>query len=125
MTLLVGNKTSSMTLALTDNAGMGAVSIEDKACVLKESLTELANDIKTLLETRRECLNSWGPEAPSPKKRKTVKEVKVPSPKKRKTIKEVKVPSPKKRKTIKEFKVPGAPKKRKNMEEFKVPSPKK
>ncbi len=39
VTLLVGNKTSSMTLALTDNAGMGAVSIEDKACILKEFLT--------------------------------------------------------------------------------------
>ncbi len=125
MTLLVGNKTCRMTLALANNAGLDAASLEDKACILGWFLTELAKDIKTPLETRRECLNSWGPEVPSPKKRETVKEVKVPSPKKRKTIKEFKVPSPKKRKTVKEVKVPRAPKKRNNMEEFRVPSPKK
>ena len=121
VTLLVGNHATAVVLALTGNAGMDAGSFEDKASVLGWFLTELAKDIKTLLETRRECC----PEVPSPEELKTIKEVNVTPPKERKTIKEFKVPSPKKRKTVKEVKVPRAPKKRNNMEEFRVPSPKK
>ncbi len=47
-TLLVGNKTNAVTLALTGNAGMDAGSFEDKAIILVWILTELEKDIRKL-----------------------------------------------------------------------------
>ncbi len=112
VTLLVGNLVSAVSLAFKGNAGMGGGAFEKTKSVLGWFLVELSKDIKALLETRRERLNSCGPEVHSPKKLKTIKEVKVAPPKKRKTIKEFKVRFSKKRKNINEFKLP-SPKKKK------------
>ncbi len=104
-TLLVGNKTKAVNLALTGNAGMDAGSFEDKANILVWILAELEKDIRKLQPEEDVKMDKavklalgvlrassevrrvrWRPSSNSFRvakmKQKTMKHFKVPSPKK-------------------------------------------